>query len=61
MSDVPRPSTLVLLLPDLYLPSMAVCKHFVQPALVTAAMAFDPFQQVGITQHGKLLLGGTTV
>jgi hypothetical protein len=26
--------------------------------LVTAALAFEPFQHVGITLHGKLLLDG---
>ena len=37
---------------------MALCKNIVQPALVAAALAFEPFQHVGIYPHGKLLLDG---
>jgi hypothetical protein len=38
---------------------MALCKNIVQSAWVGAALAFEPFQHVGITQHGKLLLDGS--
>jgi hypothetical protein len=37
---------------------MALCKNMVLSALVTAALAFEPFQHVGITLHGKRLSDG---
>jgi hypothetical protein len=37
---------------------MALAQNIVQSAWVAAALAFAPFQHVGITPHGKLLLGG---
>jgi hypothetical protein len=37
---------------------MALCKNIDQSAWVAAALAFEPFQHVGITPHGKLLLDG---
>jgi hypothetical protein len=37
---------------------MALCKNTVRSALVAAALNFEPFQHVGITPHGKLLLDG---
>jgi hypothetical protein len=39
-------------------PSMALRKNTVQSAWVAAALAFEPFQHVGITPHGRLLLDG---
>jgi hypothetical protein len=37
---------------------MAVCKNILQSVLVAAALAFEPFQHVGITPNGMLLLDG---
>jgi hypothetical protein len=37
---------------------MALKQRIVQSAWVAAALAFEPFQHVGITPHGKLLLDG---
>jgi hypothetical protein len=37
---------------------MALVQNIVQSTLVAAALAFEPFQHVGITPHGKLLLDG---
>jgi hypothetical protein len=37
---------------------MALAQNMVQSALVAAALAFMPFQHVGITPPGKLLLDG---
>jgi hypothetical protein len=34
-------------------------QNIVQSALVAAALAFEPFQHVGITLHGQLLLDGS--
>jgi 5'-deoxynucleotidase YfbR-like HD superfamily hydrolase len=35
-----------------------VAQNIFQSALVAAALAFQPFQQVGITSHGKLVVDG---
>jgi hypothetical protein len=37
---------------------MALCKNSVQSAWVAAALAFAPFQHVGIYPHGQLLFDG---
>jgi hypothetical protein len=37
---------------------MALAQNSVQSALVTAALAFKPFQHVGIYPHGQLLFDG---
>jgi hypothetical protein len=37
---------------------MALKQNTVPSALVAAALAFKPFQHVGITPHGKLLWDG---
>jgi hypothetical protein len=37
---------------------MALAQNSVQSALVAAALAFQPFQHVGITPHGQLVLDG---
>jgi hypothetical protein len=37
---------------------MALCKNIVQSALVATALAFKPFQHVGIYLHGELVLDG---
>jgi hypothetical protein len=37
---------------------MALRKNTVPTVLVAAALAFAPFQHVGITPHGKRLLDG---
>ncbi len=36
-------------------------QNTVQSALVAAALAFEPFQHVSITPHGKLLLDGPVI
>jgi hypothetical protein len=37
---------------------MALKQRIVQSAWLAAALAFEPFQHVGITPHDKLLLDG---
>jgi hypothetical protein len=35
-----------------------IAQNIVQPALVAAALAFEPFQHVSITPHGQMLFDG---